>query len=373
MDLENAAEFKLFASALICVLALVGGAVPLLLRGWQDEPHSSAAGSRRLALITSVLNMFAGGIFLSGAVLHLLPDAQENEALARWMCASEEAGCFKWANFFFGSGFLLVLLLEVFAHAELTLLVDDCQLQAQNHFRHHESCSSIETDASGAPDTAAADEDATSHDVESGAHSYKRSLKALSPPASQYGATVVRHDKLFTPHATREQKAIAHDHSHTHAHAHGLLADSGENPLLALIVFAALSFHSVMEGMGIGAAPRAAWDVLAAVLAHKSLAAFALVQELLLHRVPRRRVLASIGMFSAMTPVGILLGSMVAGAATGESVASGVCTALAGGTFLFVAAVETLPQELQDRRNLALKCGALLAGYGAMGMLSLWA
>lgn len=178
------------------------------------------------------------------------------------------------------------------------------------------------------------------------------------------------HSKLLTSshhhHVPHEQKEIAHEHTH------GLLIDGSENPLLALLVFAALSFHSVMEGMGLGAAPHAAWDVLAAVQAHKSLTAFALVQELLQRHVSRRRVLASIGVFSAMTPVGILLGSVVAGTAIGESVASGVCTALAGGTFLLVAAVETLPQELRDRRNLAHKCGALLAGYCAMGALSLW-
>lgn len=424
MALSFVAEFKLFSAALIWVLALVGGFGPLLLRAHQrtdhTTSHSDGSGSKRVVLLTSVLNMFAGGIFLSGACLHLLPDAQENKALAQWLCESED-GCFKWANFFFGCGFLLVLLLEVFAHAvqhtfgeaknsrvqvggdradtlvhELTPLVgapeldDNEQQMRHDHYRHHESCSSVETDGSSSPQARSYSEDIKSsaatasehghahhdHDIESGAHSHKQWCD--DPSAVMYGTAVVTlHGKQHhgTEHATSASCAGPNVDEHcagmevTHAHIHGMM---DAKPMLAFVVFIALSFHSIMEGMGIGASSHAAWDILVAILAHKSLAAFALTQELVHHRVALRRVLASIAVFSLMTPVGILLGALLVDTST-ETVSSGVCSALAGGTFLFVAAMEVIPQELQRREHLMPKCAALLAGYTAMGVLSIWA
>ncbi|KAJ8520660.1 hypothetical protein ON010_g17914 [Phytophthora cinnamomi] len=63
--------------------------------------------------------------------MHLLPDAQNNAALTEWGCEhtaevflavrtrydGDSKRCFKWANFFYGCGFLMVLLIEVLAHA----------------------------------------------------------------------------------------------------------------------------------------------------------------------------------------------------------------------------------------------------------------
>ncbi|GAB9477509.1 hypothetical protein Gpo141_00014594 [Globisporangium polare] len=326
--------------------------------------------------------MFAGGIFLSGACLHLLPDAQANEALAKWLCDSPDgADCFQWANFFFCAGFLLVLLVEVSAHAlqrkmdsahdhhdrqeiqELAPLLNQQQQQLNIRDRHrrHESCSSQETDASSSPH-AKDDRSERGHshyDAETGSHNDWRCDEQSTP---QYGST-------STTSRLGKQPVDLEALQHSHATHNRMDA----KPLLACVIFLALSFHSVTEGMGLGASDHAAWDILVAVLAHKSLAAFALTQELLQHRVPQRRMLTSIGVFSVMTPVGILLGwLLVKDSTTTESMASGVCSALAGGTFLFVAVMEVIPQELQNQQHLVAKCSALLAGFGAMGVLSIW-
>ncbi|OWZ05507.1 Zinc (Zn2)-Iron (Fe2) Permease, partial [Phytophthora megakarya] len=153
-----------------------------------------------------------------------------------------------------------------------------------------------------------------------------------------------------------------------HSHIHGIVKG---NPILALVVFIALSFHSVMEGMGMGASSTAAWDILVAILAHKSLAAFALALEFLHHNVSRKQLLSSIAVFSLMTPMGILFGRLLVDS-NHATPAGGVCAAFAGGTFLFVAIMEIIPQELQDPRYQVEKLSALFAGYGAMGVLSLW-
>ncbi|CAK4070946.1 unnamed protein product [Aphanomyces euteiches] len=158
----------------------------------------------------------------------------------------------------------------------------------------------------------------------------------------------------------------------THAHVHGLV-DSTANPLVAFVVFAALSFHSMMEGMGIGAASTEAWNILLAILAHKSLAAMALAMELSKHEVSRTRLLCSLLLFAAMSPIGVAIGwFLVQGGGAEDGLASGICTALAGGTFLYVGAMEIIPQELHDRTNLVGKCAAVISSFAAFSMLALW-
>lgn len=397
---SSVGEFKLFSAALIWALALLGGFGPLLLLRHQGDTATGINNSNKTtALLTSMLNMFAGGIFLSSACLHLLPDAQANEALATWFCDSGGKDCFQWANFFFGVGFLLVLFVEVSAHAlqykissahngyeqehtsdvqELTPLLTSNQtrqhqLSVRDHHRRHKSCSSQGTDASSSPHARSHSKDGSSEqghshrdrDIETGSHS-DRWLE--EPTTSLYGSTTVSDPNKRQTDASTNKQLV--DLKVSHPHAHHNLKDA--KPLLACVVFLALSFHSVMEGMGLGASDHAAWDILVAVLAHKSLAAFALTQELLQHRVPQRRVLTSISVFSAMTPVGTLFGWLLVKDTTTESMSSGVCSALAGGTFLFVAVMEVIPQELRDQQALLAKCSALLAGFGAMGVLSIW-
>lgn len=130
-----------------------------------------------------------------------------------------------------------------------------------------------------------------------------------------------------------------------HSHIHGIVKG---NPILALVVFIALSFHSVMEGMGMGASSSPAWDILVAILAHKSLAAFALALEFLHHNVSRKQLLSSVAVFSLMTPTGILFGRLLVDT-NHATPAGGVCAAFAGGTFLFVAIMEIIRRSCRTR------------------------
>ncbi|CEG40757.1 zinc (zn2)-iron (fe2) permease family [Plasmopara halstedii] len=296
--------------------------------------------------------MMAAGIFLASSCMHLLPDAQNNKALTEWGCEhtgevflavhtryhGDKKHCFRWANFFYGCGFLIVLLVEVLAH------------MLQRHYSKAHGQGQDECEALLVIDSRAA---------------------ALDNLAR---ATGYSHDQIETgEYGTRgarfeQMRSTANDKEDLHSHIHGIVKG---NPILALVVFIALSFHSVMEGMGIGASSSPAWDILVAILAHKSLAAFALTLEFLQHNVSKKQLLITITIFSLMTPMGICFGRLLVDS-NRATPAGGVCAALAGGTFLFVAIMEIIPQELQDPRFQLEKCTALLAGYGTMGMLSLW-
>ena len=347
-EMDPVDEFKLIAALCILVLALLGGIAPLL---------SSQRVSKRVA---SVLNMVAAGIFLASSCMHLLPDAQNNAALTEWGCEhtaevflavrtryhGDRKRCFRWANFFYGCGFLMVLLLEVAAH---TLQRYYSKVNGRAHGVEHGHDARLAV----ANPSAARVENLNKN----AGHTHDRSHDLVE--IGDYGTQGESVGLLVHADDGKEEP---------HAHIHGIVKG---NSILALVVFIALSFHSVMEGMGMGASSTPAWDILVAILAHKSLAAFALALEFLHHNVSKKQLLSSIAVFSIMTPMGILLGRLLVDS-NRATPAAGVCAAFAGGTFLFVAIMEIIPQELQDPRYQVEKCSALLAGYGAMGVLSLW-
>jgi len=135
----------------------------------------------------------------------------------------------------------------------------------------------------------------------------------------------------------------------------------------------ALSFHSLLEGLGLGAAPspRSALEMLLLIALHKGLTAFALGSAVL-HAVLSPRLAALLcAVFVLATPCGILLGTLLSASALGPW--SFVLVAAAAGTFIYVALCEVLPRELQSRRAARGAQLALMAfGYVFMAVLAVW-
>jgi zinc transporter 1/2/3 len=79
-----------------------------------------------------------------------------------------------------------------------------------------------------------------------------------------------------------------------------------------------------------------------------------------------------VGLFAAATPLGIAIG--YASSVLGHGPVSAAMSALASGTFLYVALNEVIPKELEhpDGHRLA-KVAALLLGFGLMSLLAVWA
>jgi len=75
-----------------------------------------------------------------------------------------------------------------------------------------------------------------------------------------------------------------------------------------------------------------------------------------------------------MTPVGMLVGMAISGGEEDTAVA-GFCTALAAGSFLYVAIVEVLVpsinHQLQPKERLC-KLATLAGGFAAMSVLAVW-
>ena len=142
----------------------------------------------------------------------------------------------------------------------------------------------------------------------------------------------------------------------------------------ALIV--ALSIHSVIAGITLGAQTSLANVLLifVAIAAHKSTAGFALGVSLARNAVPRGRALRLIGLFSVMTPIGIIVGLLVTNALEGRAqiIFQAVFLSLAAGSFIYIAAFDILRDEFLQPGPRAVKWILTVLGFGLMGLLALW-
>lgn len=150
--------------------------------------------------------------------------------------------------------------------------------------------------------------------------------------------------------------------------------ESSRYPYLLLLT---LSIHSIIAGMALGAqSTLAGFAVLViAILAHKAAAGFALGVSLHRIGVPLPRARRLILGFSLMTPLGIVLGTLIAALldSTGEQAFEAVFDAIAAGTFVYIASLDILREEfLPPREGRRVKWLFSIAGLALMAIVAIW-
>ena len=144
--------------------------------------------------------------------------------------------------------------------------------------------------------------------------------------------------------------------------------------ITAMLMGVALSFHSLLEGAALGAQETItnSMHIFIAIVSHKGLAAYALGSSLVESRVEMEKFWKVIIPFTLASPLGILLGYFLSGIAQGLGAAA--LSALASGTFLYVAFMEVIPRELEaEDYNVLVKLACLLLGFFMMSTLAIWA
>ncbi len=124
-----------------------------------------------------------------------------------------------------------------------------------------------------------------------------------------------------------------------------------------------LSVHAFTSGLGFAAVAESTGlegSVFLSIVIHKLAEGFSLATVLLLSGLARRKIVLSIAIFALITPAGLVCGRVLFGQLAETSLQ--VITALATGTFLFVALCDLLPESFHERRDTGLKLGLLLAG-----------
>ena len=154
------------------------------------------------------------------------------------------------------------------------------------------------------------------------------------------------------------------------------LAKHHHDALPAYAVLTALSLHSLLEGLALGAQPALdrALVLSLAILAHKSASGFALGVSLARSRLDRRLAVRLVALFALSTPLGGLIGAGLGEVFDGRlgAILEATLLSIAAGTFVYVATFDILRDEFPAPGGRLVKWLVLTAGIGAMSALALW-
>lgn len=196
----------------------------------------------------------------------------------------------------------------------------------------------------------------------------------------KYDNTADDPDKDGNSDAANGQFVKEDAHEHTH-HDHGQVMDA-DHPFSSLLLTIALSIHSIIEGLGIGATDdiSSLESSFVAVAFHKGFTAFALANGLISNgfwsdKSKRKWFYLAVGTFITVALLGIGIGWAIS--TTDSSLAVAILTGLTAGSFIYVAALEILPEESATikRESLPILPVALffITGYCLMALLAIWA
>ncbi len=142
----------------------------------------------------------------------------------------------------------------------------------------------------------------------------------------------------------------------------------GTNPLVPLFMTIMIAIPSFFLGAALGVSETAqAVLILIAILLHKSSAAFALALKLTESSLSKGAVRGVFALFVLATPTGILVGGILGGDLSSESLllARATVLAMAAGTFLFMGMLNELQSTAMIKRCRHWRgFAAMLAGLG---------
>jgi len=151
---------------------------------------------------------------------------------------------------------------------------------------------------------------------------------------------------------------------------------SEERLVYPFILCFILSIHSIIAGtsLGLEATLASATAIFIAIIAHKGAAAFALGVSLKESDFPTFRHIMIICFFSAMTPLGVILGTVFSTILSGNANAAfeTVFDGLAAGTFLYVAVVDIIEEVFEQPYGRWIKVILISCGFGLMALIAIW-
>ncbi|XP_049837772.1 zinc transporter ZIP1-like [Schistocerca gregaria] len=260
----------------------------------------------RYAVVISHLSCFAAGVFMATALLHLFPEV--NETLKRALNFLQIKTDFPVAEFAVSVGFFVILIIEqiVLDYKERTLTQD-----------------------------------------------------ILTQPAEAEGEQWL----------SQRRNSIEGISDQVHSNEHDVPAEepAAHSVFRSVLLLAALSVHSLLEGVAIGLQPdvMSVLQIFIAVVLHKVIIAFSLGLNLVQSRLKLHAIIRSNITFCVTSPlgIGIAMGLEEFSHNVNSSVINGVLQGLACGTFVYVTFFEVLPHEINRGGNRLTKVLVLLLGF----------
>jgi zinc transporter 1/2/3 len=152
--------------------------------------------------------------------------------------------------------------------------------------------------------------------------------------------------------------------------------ESGGRPIYPFMLTLVLSVHSVIAGatLGLEKSLVSSLVIFIAIISHKGCAAFALGVSLREAGFPRPRMIGIIALFSCMTPLGIILGSLFSTMLKGKAAygVEAIFDGLAAGTFLYIAILDIMVEVFHESENRWNHFILMALGFAIMALIAVW-
>lgn len=146
---------------------------------------------------------------------------------------------------------------------------------------------------------------------------------------------------------------------------------------IGIILNIVLSFHGIFEGFTIGLFNDHVHivELYAAIMIHKLLVSLGLGFKLVSECFELREIIICSLIFSAMSPIGAAVAMAInANQNLQNNVISGICIAIASGTFLYLTFVDMIPKDLNETENgqRMLNVFCLVIGFAITSCITLF-
>ncbi len=176
------------------------------------------------------------------------------------------------------------------------------------------------------------------------------------------------HEEMHAPSGERFARIAERHHHHA--------GPNGGDAVSAYAVLIALSIHSLLAGLALGAEAELsrALVIWLAIIAHKTAAGFALGVSLARSGLASRQTWPLVALFASATPIGGLIGAVLDEFVEGRLGAGLEATflSIASGTFVYVATFDILRDEFPAPGGRFAKWCVLTSGVVAMSALAFW-
>ncbi|KAI6242831.1 Zinc transporter ZIP3 [Aphelenchoides fujianensis] len=311
---------RVFSTLLSVVILTAASIVPFF--GLQRAGRSSSSKWSQSSPVANLFNAFASGIFLSTCFLGLMPHLKKNELSLKKLLNETEGGRSTTAEIFVDSnlvtlfGFLLIAVVEKAVHFVPTRTPTSQTKKRTTAAGNGEQTTSLTTNTDGQPLV----------DLHS---------ESESDSGDDFGRI--------------EFRSAAANNTNGHSHSHSF---TPEGPLLqSIVLLFALSTHSIFEGVALGAQTddSAFLKFLISIMLHEVLCSFAFGVNLATSGVSHLHGVVYILILSLTLPFGMgimAVVNLVRRSKSSSSFLKFVFEGVAAGTFIYVACLEMLPEQL---------------------------
>ena len=402
-------EAKTLSGTVILAVNLFFGLLPVYIlavlkkreRRCDEERFTFSNSRTQWAL--SLLNCFAGGVFLATTFLHLLPEVREGilDAIKTVYHVDTEIAIPEMIVF---CGFFFIMFVEHVAMIALhtpTLPSADITVNMSSNVRTY--VHTVDKSGASSESQPLIKNGSGYENLEKSTHS---NLDPYGSTETKYGALTQGPDISYHPHNDNpglfsepstnavipshgNHRLSADEHENVCVHIHPSSDPEATNQpldtdstrrlqtLRSFILLLALSLHTLFEGLALGleGTTAAVFSLLLSITLHKGVIAFGLgikmIEDSEEEATSSKRGILMMVFFSCMCPLGVLIGGLVTNTGSGSANlwASPVLQALATGTFIYVTFLEVLQKELSHGHSIS-KVFSVLSGFVLFALLS---